>query len=317
MTDEIARTPTGPRVRRTTVPHPQRWRSPHEAGWNEAGWNEAGRAGVVRRARDRSPEIAAGPTDGALIDELATAAAPAPRFGRPVRRFRNIVVHSATPADGDAWAAAKRAELEIFAIRNGWATAESTAAGEVLDYAGFADRSEIFVATPAADPTRAVGVARMIWGTCDLSLEEQFLVTSVHRIDPEWAWLLGLVRYDRVAEWATLGAVGTNLSPMFALWTTLYRTARERGVDYWVQSIVESLFSGYRDGFGMPMMQIGDRELVVGAESIPTVILLEEVVAGHMVGWDLDLKRELFGPWFERPRPIADGGAIVPGPVAG
>lgn len=288
MTDEISRAATGPRVRRTTVPHPQRWRSPHEAGWTEGDR-------LVRPARRPQPEL--------------PAASP---FGRPVRRFRKVVVSSATPADGAAWEAAKRVELEIFAIRNGWATEASVAAGEVLDYAPHAARSEIFVAAHQRDLSVPVGVARMIWGTSAMSLDEQFVVTAMHRIEPEWRWMLGTIGLDHVAEWATLGAIGSNLSPMFALWSTAYRAARARRVDYWVQSIVESLFSGYRDGFGMPMMQIGDREVVVGAESIPTVVLLDEAGIGRMIDWDPALKREMFGAWVDRRSHLPDPNDLGP-----
>lgn len=211
-----------------------------------------------------------------------------------------MMVYAATPADGPCWLDAKRAELDIFAVRNGWASPDSVAAGEVLDYVRFEARSEIFVATREGQPDEAVGVARMIWGTSELSLDEQFLVTSMHRLDPEWDWMLNLIGPDRVAEWATLGAVGSNLSPMFALWSAAYRSARARHVDFWLQSIVETLFSGYRDGFKMPMLQIGQREVVVGAESIPTVLSLEEIGIGAMASWDPGLKRELMGSWVER-----------------
>lgn len=146
----------------------------------------------------------------------------------------------------------------------------------------------------------------MIWGDADQPLEEQFLVTGVHRIDPEWVWMLNHVGTERVAEWATLGAVGSNLSPMFALWSAIYRAARARGVDYWVQSVVEELFSVYRDGFKTPMMQIGQREIVVGAESIPTVLPLVEIAVGQMLSWNPDLKRSLFGSWVDRRRPEID-----------
>jgi hypothetical protein len=77
--------------------------------------------------------------------------------------------------------------------------------------------------------------------------------------------MLDHIGFERVAEWATLGAVGSNLSPMFALWSASYRFARARGVDYWVQSVVESLFSVYRDGFKTPMMRIGEREFFLGS----------------------------------------------------
>lgn len=209
-------------------------------------------------------------------------------------------MHTATPRDGACWSAAKRAELEIFAVRNGWATSASEQAGEVLDYVPFEARSQIFVATPVDEPSRPVGVARMIWGEAELPLEQQFLVTAMHRIEPEWTWMLDHIGYQRVAEWATLGAVGSNLSPMFALWSAAYRTARARGVDYWVQSVVEELFSVYRDGFKTPMMQIGSREIVVGAESIPTVLPLDEIGVGQMLAWNGALKRSLFGPWVDR-----------------
>jgi len=223
-----------------------------------------------------------------------------------VRRFRNLIVYAATPRDGACWTDAKRAELEIFAVRNGWASIESQAAGEVLDYVPFEQRSEIFVATRATDASRPVAVARMIWGTSELTLDEQFLVTAMHDLEPEWKWLLNLVGLDRVAEWATLGAVGSNMSPMFALWSAIYRSARARGVDYWVQSIVEVLFSGYRDGFKMPMIQVGGREIVVGAESIPTVLSLEESGIGPMMSWDPAFKREMFGSWVEPRRSTPD-----------
>ena len=127
------------------------------------------------------------------------------RFGRPVRRFRDMIVYGCTAEDGDCWIDAKRAELDIFAVRNGWATPESVAAGEVLEYAPFESRSEIFVATPEGDPQRGVGVARMIWGSAALPLDEQFLVTSMHRLDSEWEWMLNLIGLDRVAE--VIGAI--------------------------------------------------------------------------------------------------------------
>lgn len=213
------------------------------------------------------------------------------------------MVFAATVHDGDCWAEAKRVELDMFAVRNGWASEESRAAGEVLDYAAHADRSEIFVATTEADPNHAVGVARMIWGVPDLPLDQQFVVTALHRIDPEWAWMLNNVGLDRVAEWATLGAIGSNLTPMFALWSAAYRAARARRVDYWVQSVVDELFTVYRDGFRTPMMQIGEREIVVGAESIPTVLPLDEIGVGQMLSWNPALKRSLFGSWIDR-RPV-------------
>lgn len=216
------------------------------------------------------------------------------------------MVYAATPRDGACWTEAKRAELDIFAVRNNWASIESEAAGEVLEYVPYEDRSEIFVATRVSDPTRAVAVARMIWGTSELALDEQFLVTAMHQLEPEWTWMLNLVGLDRVAEWATLGAVGSNMSPMFALWSAIYRSARARGVDYWVQSIVEVLFSGYRDGFKMPMLQVGEREVVVGAESIPTVISLEESGIGPMMSWDPAFKREMFGTWVDRRTSVPD-----------
>lgn len=266
-----------PRGRRTTVPHPQRWRTPHEAGWSD------------RSANGQS-----------TATETTTSA-----FGRPIGRFRRLLVHMGTPADGARWHAAKRVELDIFAVRNGWATDASCAAGEVLEYAPYEERSHIFVVTSVADPSNAVGVARMIWGTGDLSLDEQFVVTRQHRIDPEWSWMLDHIGGERIAEWATLGAVGANLSPMFALWSAAYRVARERGVDYWLQSVVEDLFNVYRDGFKTPMMQIGAREVVVGAESIPTVLSLDEIGIGRMLSWNPELKRSLFGDWTVR-RVVAD-----------
>lgn len=217
-----------------------------------------------------------------------------------MRRFRRLLVHSATSASGAAWAEAKRAELEIFAVRNGWATEASIAAGEVLDYAPYEERSQLFVVTPLADPNTATGVARMIWGAPDVPVAEQFVVTAMHRIEPEWTWMLDHIGGERIAEWATLGAVGANLSPMFALWSAAYLEARERGVDYWLQSVVEELFGVYRDGFKTPMMQIGSREIVVGAESIPTVLSLDEIGVGRMLSWNPDLKRSLFGSWTER-----------------
>jgi hypothetical protein len=277
-------------VRRTTVPHPQRWRSPQQAGWSD----RPAATGTIDgdRSFDRRDEVSASFVAG--------------RFGRPVRRFRRMVVFAAGIDDGACWAEAKRAELEIFAVRNGWASDESRIAGEVLDYRPFEQRSEIFVATSAKDPSTPIGVARMIWGVADVPLEEQFLVTAVHHIDPEWVWMLNHVGTERVAEWATLGAVGSNLSPMFALWSAIYRAARARGVDYWVQSVVEELFSVYRDGFKTPMMQIGQREIVVGAESIPTVLPLFEIAVGQMLSWNADLKRSLFGTWVDRQLPVAD-----------
>ena len=270
------------------MPHPQRWRSPQQAGWADR------LAPTVTIAADQR------------ADEAADAAPVVGRFGRPVRRFRRMVVFAAGIDDGACWAEAKRAELDIFAVRNGWASDESRIAGEVLDYRPFERRSEIFVATSAKDPSTPIGVARMIWGDADLPLEEQFLVTAVHRLDAEWVWMLNHVGTGRVAEWATLGAVGSNLSPMFALWSAIYRAARARGVDYWVQSVVEELFSVYRDGFKTPMMQIGQREIVVGAESIPTVLPLVEIAVGQMLSWNPDLKRSLFGSWIDRRRPEID-----------
>lgn len=278
VTEALPRAGAESRVRRTTVPHPQRWRSPHEAGW-----------------ADR-----AAPADAPASESVELAAATPSPFGATVRRFRRLLVHSATPDDGSCWQAAKRAELDIFAVRNGWATDASRVAGEVLDYAPFEARSQIFVATSVKDPTTAVGVARMIWGTDELPLDEQFVVTGQHRIDPEWRWMLDHIGGHRIAEWATLGAVGANLSPMFALWAAAYREARDRGVDYWLQSVVEELFSVYRGGFKTPMMQIGAREIVVGAESIPTVLSLDEIGVGRMLSWNPDLKRSLFGAWTER-----------------
>ncbi len=265
------------------MPHPQRWRTPYEAGW------------------DRSI--------GATVDRAPVRSRPAvewSEFGRPVRRFRRLIVHTATARDGACWTAAKRAELEIFAVRNGWATGASEQAGEVVDYIPFESRSQIFVATPVDDPSTPVGVARMIWGDSVLPMEEQFLVTAMHTIEPEWTWMLNHVGFERVAEWATLGAVGSNLSPMFALWSAAYRTARARGVDYWLQSVVEELFSVYRDGFKTPMMQIGGRQIVVGAESIPTVLPLDEIGVGQMLAWNGSLKRSLFGPWVDRRPPEPD-----------
>jgi hypothetical protein len=273
------------------VPHPQRWRTPQEAGWGDRRTAER-RASTGVATRDVADPVVEPQTEF--------------RYGRPVRRFRNLVVYAATPRDDACWTEAKRAELDIFAVRNDWASIESQAAGEVLEYVPFEDRSEIFVATRASDPSRPVAVARMIWGTSELSLDEQFLVTTMHRLEPEWRWLLNLVGLDRVAEWATLGAVGSNLSPMFALWSAIYRSARARGVDYWVQSIVEVLFSGYRDGFKMPMIQVGEREVVVGAESIPTVLSLEESGIGPMMSWDPAFKREMFGAWVDRRPSIPD-----------
>jgi hypothetical protein len=228
-------------------------------------------------------------------------------YGSPVRRFRGYTVYASTPGHGTAWELAVRAELDVFAIRNGWASEASEAAGELLDYRPFTDRSQIFVATPTAHPDRAVGVARMIWGAPSLAPEAQFLVTSMHRIDPEWRWMFDHVGYERVAEWATLGAVGSNLLPMFALWSAAYRVARDRGVDYWVQSVVESLFNVYRDGFKTPMMCIGDREFFLGSESIPTVLPLEEIGIGQMLSWNPELKRSLFGDWVDRRRSSGDG----------
>jgi hypothetical protein len=279
VTDATFSSGSGSGSRRTTVPHPQRWRSPQEAGWQPSAM--------------RAPRREAQPTR------------PLKVYGRPVRRFRDMIVYAARPSDGECWNRALLAELEIFAVRNGWASPESQLAGQVLDYVPYTDRSEIFVATTEDDPTTAIGVARMIWGTSALPLEEQFLVTSVHRIDPEWHWMLNLVGLDRVSEWATLGAVGSNLSPMFALWSAAYRSARARNVDFWVQSIVEVLFTGYRDGFKLPMQQIGEREVVVGAESIPTVLSLEEIGIGRLAEWDPQLKREIVGHWAER-RPHVD-----------
>jgi hypothetical protein len=210
------------------------------------------------------------------------------------------------PDDGACWAAAKRAELDIFAVRNGWATHASCVAGEVLDYAPFEQRSQIFVVTSIADPSTAVGVARMIWGAADVCLDDQFVVTGQHVIDTEWRWMLDHIGGERIAEWATLGAVGANLSPMFALWSAAYQVSRQRGVDYWLQSVVEELFSVYRDGFKTPMMQIGAREIVVGAESIPTVLSLDEIGVGRMLSWNPDLKRSLFGAWTDRRVVAAD-----------
>lgn len=238
---------------------------------------------------------------------IATVDSP---FGPQVRRFRRLAVHSATPLDGGAWRAAKHAELQIFAVRNGWATDASRIAGEVLDYAPYEQRSQIFVVTSAADPTTAVGVARMIWGEDGPPLDEQFVVTAQHRIDPEWRWMLEHIGGNRIAEWATLGAVGANLSPMFALWAAAYQAARARGVDYWLQSVVEELFSVYRDGFKTPMMQIGARQVVVGADSIPTVLSLDEIGVGRMLSWNPELKRSLFGAWTER-RVVVDDQQIA------
>ncbi len=223
-----------------------------------------------------------------------------------MRKFRRLVVFSATPADGACWTEAKRAELEIFAARNGWASEESIAAGEDLDYAPFAARSEIFVATTAADPSVAVGVARMVWGTAELTLEEQFLVPSTHGLDPNWVWLLNNVGLQRVAEWATLGTAGQNLTPMFALWSAAYRAARARHVDYWLQSVAMELFDVYRNGFKTPMMQIGASEPYCGAETIPTVLPLDEIGVGQMLSWNPDLKRAMFGSWMDRRPPEAD-----------
>lgn len=296
VTDQDAQA-LGSRARRTVVPHPQRWRSPQEAGWSE-------RSAPVRRTATAVSTRSGVATRTSPVAPIE--AAPAFTYGRPVRRFRNLMVYAATPRDGACWTEAKRAELEIFAVRNGWASIESQAAGEVLDYVPYEARSEIFVATKVTDASRPVAVARMIWGTSDLTLEEQFLVTAMHGLEPEWKWLLDLIGLDRVAEWATLGAVGSNLSPMFALWSAIYRSARARGVDYWVQSIVEVLFSGYRDGFKMPMIQVGGREVVVGAESIPTVLSLEESGIGPMMSWDPTFKREMFGSWVDRRRSIPD-----------
>ena len=130
-------------MRRTTVPHPQRWRSPQQAGWSD----RAASSGTIHVDR---------PVDR-TFDQRDDESAPAPavaRFGRPVRRFRRMVVFAAGIDDGPCWAEAKRAELEIFAVRNGWASDESCIAGEVLDYRPFERRSEIFVATSAKCATR-------------------------------------------------------------------------------------------------------------------------------------------------------------------
>lgn len=220
-----------------------------------------------------------------------------------MRAFRKLLVHSATPADGACWTAAKRAEYDIYAERNGWSDDASRTAGEDVDYLPYEGRSEILVVTPADDVTKAIGVTRMIWGVADLPLEEQFVVMDVHEIDPEWRWMLDHIGGPRLAEWATLGAVGATLSPMFALWAAAYDASRRRGVDYWVQTVVDEIFGVYRDGFKAPMMRIGPRRDYDGTACTPTVLSLEEIGIGNMLAWNPSLKRALFDGWVER-RPV-------------
>jgi hypothetical protein len=225
---------------------------------------------------------------------------PLQTHGALVGYWDELAVYSATPLDGDAWRAAKEAELACFAIPNGWATAESIAAGEVVDYIPYEDRSEIFTVTPANDPDRSVAAARMIWPDPELALPDQFLVSAAHRFDDQWSWFLDLVGLQHVSEWATLGSRATDGQPMFALISTLLHAAKARHINYWVQSITLPLMQGYQQALRVPILQIGEPELVVGALSIPTIIFLDEGCAGAMLAWDPDLKRRMFGPWAER-----------------
>lgn len=300
------------RTRRTVVPHPQRWRTPQDAGWSDRPATARRTPVALTDPNGVADRELVGQSVGLTAPSQEVLGSPVGPYGTPVRRFRSYTVYASTLGDGPAWERAKRAELDVFAIRNGWASEASQIAGEVVDYRPYADRSHIFVASPTAQPDRAVGVARMIWGTSALPADEQFLATSMHRIDSEWLWMFDHVGYERVAEWASLGAVGSNLLPMFALWSGAYRFARARGVDYWVQSVVESLFNVYRDGFKTPMMKIGEREFFLGSESIPTVLPLEEIGVGQMLSWNPDLKRSLFGDYVDRRRSAGDGFDLVP-----
>jgi hypothetical protein len=271
------------RVRRTTVPHPQRWRSPHQAGWSVA-------------RRNAAPPVA-------RAGESPVAASP---FGRPVRRFRKFVVYTATAADGDAFVAAKRAELEMFGVASGWATDECIAAGEIIDYAQYDSRSQFFVATTAADPAKPVAVARMVWPDAELPLEQRFETTAVHQIDPQWSWMIEHVGAHRVGEWTTIGTAGSSPTPMFALWSAVFRASLARGVDYWVQSVVVDLFDTYRSAFKAPLIQIGPKESIYGIDAIPTMLSLQEIGVGPMLSWNPELKRSMFGSLMERPAFEAD-----------
>lgn len=220
-----------------------------------------------------------------------------------MRSFRRLTVHSALPGDGACWSAAKRAEYDLYAMRNGWVDDDTVAAGEVLDFRAHEARSEIFVVTSATDWSTPVGVARMIWGVADLPLEEQFIANVLHRIDGEWQWMLEHIGGHRLAEWASLGAVGANLSPMFAMWAAAYAASRARGVDYWMQTVVEDLFSVYRDGFRAPMMRMGERATFFGVDWVPTILSLDEIGVGQMLSWNPDLKRSMFDEWVDRRQP--------------
>ena len=204
------------------------------------------------------------------------------------------------PTDGAAWDEAKRAELEIFAASNGWATADDHAAGEVLDYRPYDERSEIFTVAPEGERT-PIGVARLIWGSAEQGLDG-FMTPKVHELDPEWRWFLEQIGPTRIGEWGTLGVTTNDGEPLLALCSAMYRMSRARRVDYWLQSVTRPVFVGLRRRFRTPMVRIGADAVVVGALSIPTLQSLEEMASGRMLAWDPVLKRRMFGAWVDRPR---------------
>jgi hypothetical protein len=190
----------------------------------------------------------------------------------------------------ETFGAAKRAELQIFGVANGYASKDDVAAGEMLAYREWERTTEFHLAYATDDRQGdVIGVVRFLRYDPDLGFDSFSTIRDARSyappgrppatfLDPSWDRRLFRSDPASFAELATQAILrpGRRGGAVDHLWYSLIRVSQREGVTAWTMALVLPLFRVYKAMFPTAMHAIGEvLPDYIGADSVPALLRVD------------------------------------------